>query len=264
MVGVLGKVRKMLEKRFAAVPPQSFTANGTILGQVTLADTTMFKVKQQVVLAGSTLPNLTLEVKEIPSATILYVGPIPDGKPGVNTSITARTDVSAYTVALSANMYANEQKRPAIDFSEIWRAVYDEEPTVALRTSLVDELGNRYSASNPLPVDATITVPPVEVAIDAFTKMPPDNLIAVGTSDGTLTGTKRAIKIDPDGNLDTINMGALVPFEFDDIAITNSVIAGQTVATLIQYKVGGAGGTVVATLTLSYDGSANLINVART
>jgi hypothetical protein len=140
----------MLEKRFAAVPPQAFTANGTLFGLVTLADTSMFKVKQHVVLDATSL-STTLEVKEVVSNTQLYVGPIKG-------SITSRTDISAYTVAAGAFIYANEQNRPNIDYSEIWRAVYDEEPTIALRTMLVDEQGDRIGPSNPLDVNATVDV----------------------------------------------------------------------------------------------------------
>lgn len=147
----------MLEKRFYAVPPQAFTANGTANGVVTIAGEacTLFKVKQHVIISASTLPNLTLEVKEIDNQGNVQVGPIPDGKPGVNTSIDARTNISAYTVALGANISANMQKRPAIDWAEAMRAMYDEEPTVAMRSILVDECGDRINATNPLPVAAT-------------------------------------------------------------------------------------------------------------
>jgi hypothetical protein len=55
----------------------------------------------------------------------------------------------------------------------------------------------------------------------------------------------------------------LVTESYDYIALTNSVISGTTVPVTIVYKTGGASGTVVATLTLTYDGSANLLTVTK-
>ena len=51
----------------------------------------------------------------------------------------------------------------------------------------------------------------------------------------------------------------LSPAEYDYIALsyTGSNLTG------VVYKIGGASGTVVATLTLGYDGSGNLISVLR-
>lgn len=139
----------MLEKRFASVPPQAFTANGTDRGVITVADTRLFKVKQEVILMASALPNLdTIEVKKVISPTQLMVGPR-------NPDIRAYTDVSLYTTAALSFIFSNEQKRPSIPMEEFWRAVYEEEPTVALRTMLVDKYGNDYRTENPLPVQLT-------------------------------------------------------------------------------------------------------------
>lgn len=156
----------MLEKRFAAVPPQSFIADGTQSGVITIAanSCTLFKVKQRVILTANTLPNLELEIKEIDSEENIQVGPVP-GVPGVPSSIHARADISAYTVALGAAIFANEQKRTSIDNAEIVRATYEEEPAVAIRSILVDECGNKVNSDNPLPVafDGTISIGSVSI-----------------------------------------------------------------------------------------------------
>lgn len=65
-------------------------------------------------------------------------------------------------------------------------------------------------------------------------------------------------------DVNVINMGALVPTAFDDIEITYTTISGIKVASIVEYYLGGSGGTLVATLTLTYDGSADLIKVAKT
>lgn len=56
--------------------------------------------------------------------------------------------------------------------------------------------------------------------------------------------------------------GSLVPQAFDYEAIT--YVGATTDIDTVTYKTGGAGGTVVATLTMGYDGSSRLTSVTRT
>ena len=44
--------------------------------------------------------------------------------------------------------------------------MYEEEPTVAQRTILVDKYGNKYDENNPLPVNAIVEVSDVNVYLD--------------------------------------------------------------------------------------------------
>ena len=192
----LGQENKMLEKRFYAVPPQAFTADGTSSGVITIAANacSLFKVKQKVILTASTLPNITLEIKEIDNEHNIQVGPIAGtlGVVGNNTGISARTDISAYTVALGATIFADMQKRPSIDNIEIVRATYEEEPTVAVRSILVDECGNLVNDNNPLPVafDGTISIGSVSIVDDGNTLVVnPDGSINVNvTESSSLSG----------------------------------------------------------------------------
>ena len=163
----------VFEKRLAAVALQLFTANGTTDGTITIATdpATLFKVKQKVIVSATGLPDIIVEVKEIVGG-LMKVGPLPSAarpattntasRPPVQNSILLRTDLSAYTVALGAGIYADEQKRTPIDSAEIARAVYEEEPAVAIRTILVDEDGDKYNISNPLPVNAEVTVDTIQ------------------------------------------------------------------------------------------------------
>lgn len=152
----------MFEKRFAAVSPQAFTADGTANGLITIVNATLFKVKQQIFVNATGQPQLQLEVKSIPSPTTMVVGPR-----GGN--INQTINISAYTVVAGANVFADIQKRPDIDFAEIMRAVYDEEPAVALRSLLVDKMGNDIdttvdsSGKNRLAVDSEVTVNTVQL-----------------------------------------------------------------------------------------------------
>lgn len=142
----------MLEKRFPAVPPQSFTVNPTANGVVTIADTTLFKVKQLVMVAANTLPTLDkLEVKQVLSPTQMIIGP-------AGGAIHTTTDLSAYTTLLSgAVFYPSEQKRPVITADDFERAVYEEEPIVAKRVIGVDQMGRPYNQSNPFPVNIAVS-----------------------------------------------------------------------------------------------------------
>lgn len=203
-----------IETKWGAVAPKLFTANGTTLGIVTVASTSGFKVKQVVVISQNLLPDLQLQVKRVTSPTQLIVGPIPT-KVG-QSLLTFRTDISAYTVAGGAFIYSAEQDKVKIKPDDIEQAIYDQEPTVAMRSVLVDQFGLYYdtvidnTGLRRLAVDAAVTISgvTVEVDLDAFTKTPPDNAISVGTEDGTRDGIKHAIKIASNGLLQVQDLAA--------------------------------------------------------
>lgn len=78
-----------------------------------------------------------------------------------------------------------------------------EDKAAARRVLLVDDEGVPYDESYPLPTSAVLDVESLEVTVnlDAFTKDPPDNAIAVGTEDGTKTGIKHAHRVDDELDL---------------------------------------------------------------
>jgi len=82
-------------------------------------------------------------------------------------------------------------------------------------------------------------------------------------------GLKRVLFYGSDGSDDKLlktnsagelMMSSLTPEKYDYLSFsyTDSNLTG------IVFKIGGAGGTTVATLTLGYDGSNNLTSIART
>lgn len=129
----------MLEKRFIAVPPQLFTANGGADGSLKVVYSGFFKVKQKIIISATSQINQELEIKRITDINTIYVGPVGP--------IDKRTDISAFTVAAGAAIFANEQVRPSIPFEESTRAVYEEEPVVAYRVIPVDQNGNTINVS---------------------------------------------------------------------------------------------------------------------
>lgn len=136
----------MFEKRFKRVAQQLFAADATNTGIVTVPDTRLFKVKQVVTVSSTLSINpLLLEVKDVLSQTQMQLGP----KGG---NIKGYVDLSLFTTAAGSYVQANEQKRPEIPVLEIPRFTYEEEPVVAWRTILVDDLGDKYNEENPFPV----------------------------------------------------------------------------------------------------------------
>lgn len=184
----------MQEKRLKIVPLQNFATNGTLDGKFTLSDASLFKVKQKVVIIATSLPNLELEVKKIEEDGVtIYVGPIKG-------SIDSRSDLSLYTTAAAAAIFANEQPRPSIPEQEIERLTYEEEPVVARRIVIVDELGRKINQDNPLPTTATLSGD-VTINANGFDSTLPDSMLATGSEDGTKTGVKHAIRVDSELDL---------------------------------------------------------------
>jgi hypothetical protein len=207
---------KITEKRLYAVPPQAFTADGDASGKVTVADTRKFVVGHIVLVKSNTQPVLTVKIKRIISATEMYVGP--EKEP-----IQARIDLSAYLVADTATVAANEQNRPSIPEQDIERNTYAEEPAVARRTLLVDELGEPIGDGNPLPVQVDTTVNIGDVRITAQDNDPNtgNQHSSVRISDGL-----DELAINPDGSINVVippGAGGIPVNEFNEIA---SVPAG--------------------------------------
>ena len=136
----------LTEKRLLAISPQPFTADGTANGIVTVADASIFRVRQIVTLRGTALNPLTLEVKRVLDANQLLVGQ------NVAGNDLLPYDISAYTVAAGSTIDSIEQQRPSIPQQNIERATYEDEPVVARRSVLVDKLGDLVSETNPLPI----------------------------------------------------------------------------------------------------------------
>jgi len=142
-----------IEKHWERQGPAVFTADGTEAGLLTIESTCSFKVKQRVKIIALGEPDLSLQIKRIPTPTTIIVGPFITGKPGSsNNNLKAREDISAYTVAKVATISAVEQPKVPIPEKDIIQAVYEFEPTVAIRNFPVDCHGNGYTTENRFPV----------------------------------------------------------------------------------------------------------------
>lgn len=143
-----------LEKAWGLVSPQPFTADGTTLGQVTIGNTAGFKVKQSAYLLADGLPGLPVQIKRVLSPTTMIVGTINNAQ----IASWKPLNISAYTVAKNASIGAQEQSKNEPTVDDIFKAVYESDPAVALRVIFTDQYGNLYSEENPLPATFTGTI----------------------------------------------------------------------------------------------------------
>jgi hypothetical protein len=177
-----------IEKQWPAVAPQAFTVDGNALGVVTVANTAGFKVKQQVIISATGLPDLTVKIYRFISPTSFRVGPV---NPTAGLGLTGKTDISAYTVLLGAFIYAQEQPKVTIKPDDIWQAVYRQEPGTTIGVEIDDQWGNPINAANPLPVsiDSTIAIGDVSIVEGGNTMVVnPDGSINV-QGNTTVSGT---------------------------------------------------------------------------
>ena len=211
------------ERLWPKIGPLSFISNGGTDGQVEVSSTEFFKVKQKVFVKSNTQINQLLEVKAVLSETNLELGP-----PG--SEMKSRTNLTSFLVSDSATIYAEAQNRPAIPPDTYNRAAFEEEPTVAHRVHLVDQLGRRYTESNPVPVqlsDGSINIGTVNAELETQLTHK-DNYPDVGdVADSIRIGDGvDELKVNPDGSINVVSSGnsGVVETEFDEI---NAVASGS-------------------------------------
>lgn len=161
-----GKEFMAFERQWPSVSPRQLTANGGTLGQVQIANTRGFKVGMKAVLIAVGQNNLAVQIKRVMSETLLLVGPV-----GSPYSRAEWTDISSYTTAASAYIYAEQQEKSKVPANDRDEATFDQEPTVAWRNVLVDQLGRYYETANPLPVrlsDGSVNIGTVNAQLEMF------------------------------------------------------------------------------------------------
>lgn len=258
-----------IERSWVGIPTQLFTIDGGQYGQVSVPTTEGIKVKQKVFVGSNTQPPVQLEVKRVINTTDILLGPIgPEMK--------KYSDLRLYLTSANAFLRIDEQERPKIVPDAFWRAVYDEEPTVALRTTLVDAYGNRFTKSNPIPVqlsDGSINIGTVNANLEVQLS---DKESAPGENDYDIVRIGNGINqlgINADGSINAnIVMGSPVPMVtrniFDEVTAVASgsetLIATFTVPLAKSGKIEkiSASGENIAKYTVKLNGTP--IDVRRT
>lgn len=138
------------EKRWPTVSPNPLVIDGTAEGLLGVADSRPFYVKQLVVLSSSTQPAIEFQVNRI-VGNLITVGP-------KGSNIHSTSDISGYLVSDGASISVpREQPRPAISPDDVIRAIFEEEPTVALRSMLVDEYGDSLGQDSDNPIHVQLS-----------------------------------------------------------------------------------------------------------
>ncbi len=238
-----------IEKSWAAVPPQLFTANGTTAGVVTIANTAGFKVKQVVTIANGvpSTQEIQVQVRRVLSPGQLIVGPIPQSlqppyKQEGASLLSRRVDISAYTVAAGAYIYAGELPKVILPIPDIAQAVYEQEPTCAIRTTGVDQYGNFYTDTNPFPVafDGTISIGDVSI-VEGGNTMTVNNDGSINV-DATI---ENPIEIKgTTGNILTVNADGSI-----NVNVVETPVSGQTVKSIYNQVVNIASGVETTLVT---------------
>jgi hypothetical protein len=187
--------------------------------QIIVSSTRGLHPKQQVTLSIPGQTPLLVEIKRVLSATNITVGEPNQGiKNQYNQTILVPYDGGTFT--------AYEQSRNPMGMEPVIRAVYEEEPTIALRTVMVDPLGNMYDADNPIPIK-----------IESLN----DSVLSLGTEDGTLTGIQHVIKVGSDLNLRVKDEGANTLLSSIDSKLTSPItVSLPGVATSAKQDIGNA------------------------
>lgn len=188
------------ERYWEEVSPRSLSTDGTSDGSIGLTDLNGFYVKQDVVLQSNTRPATTFQIKRIDvTNSRIWLG-------SKSEPINKYSDLSAFLIADASTIQSSRQPKNSVPKDDQAQGTYETEPIVARRVILVDDQGNKISSENPLPVDASVSVvvPPVTVDLDALTpptQANPDNVLIVGSEDGTKGGLKHAARVDSDLDL---------------------------------------------------------------
>lgn len=223
-----------LEKRWLAVSARPFTSNGTSEGVIQVASTRGFKVGQEVILRSNTQTTTKLKVKRVVSKIELWVGPGTQG-------IKVIEDISNFLVADSATIEAQEQPRPNIEVRDMDRATFEEEPTVARRVFLVDELGNEYTTSNPLPTqlsDGSINIETLNANLEVQLSAKDNDPNAGDVHDSVRIGDGvDELAINPDGSINAvIQSNVTVGSTFNDFNNISSV-PNSSLTNVLTYTV---------------------------
>lgn len=210
------------EKKWAPLPLTAFTSDGTDFGQIQVADAFKLKVKQIVYLKSNTQTTLKVQVKRVIDPVTFLVG-----RPGY--SIDDRLDVSAFLVADSATVSNSEYlDRPTIGPEEYGRAVYEEEPTVALRTVMVDR-GGRFIGSDPNSpfyvqlTDGSVNIGTVNAQLEMFLSHKDNDPDAGDVHSSIRIGDGvDEMAVNPDGsinvNLTPSNTSALIQSAYNEVS----------------------------------------------
>lgn len=210
-----------IEKTWPAVAPQALTADGTLDGTVQIQNAWLFRVGQEVLLKSNTQNPRVLKVKGIDFPSTIKLGLTGFG-------INQLEDLSNFLVSENSTISANKQGRPHISPDEVMRAVFDEEPSVALRSVLVDRYGNYVGQdpSSPFYVqltDGSVNIGTVNAELEVQLSHKDNDPDSGDVHDSVRIGDGvEELEVNPDGSLNVnivpSNTDTLITTTYNEVA----------------------------------------------
>lgn len=240
------------EQRWPRVIASPISINGVA---ITVPSTFNLRAKQQVQLQQIGLQPYPCEIVTVFNETEIQVKSIQRS--------TDRRPLSEadFKVAIApydgGTLVALEQKRNILTGDIVNRAVYAEEPTMALRTHSVDYWGRPYTTDNPFPVqlsDGSINIGTVEanveVQITHLDNWPVPGRIhdSVRIGDGVSEVTAQSFPSIGEVALNVTALNRLVRSAYDEIEVMSENDDGDPLE--IEFRLSGQ---LVATVNLEYN-----------
>ena len=221
------------EKRYFSQQSQLLIEDGSIDGIITVASTYRIKVGQLLVFKSNSAATKVAKVQRVISQTQFIVV---DPKESIITK--NKLDMSMFLLADTATVEFSEDRRPVIDLLEIQRQVYEEEPTVALRSHLVDWLGRSYSKTNPVPVelsDGSISIGTVNAELEVQLSHQDNAPNAGDVHDSVRVGDgQHELDVNSDGSINV----DIQPYDSNvNIYNENSNVATNSEQVIVAYSV---------------------------
>lgn len=151
-------IRSVTERRWPAQDISTISVD-PVTGIVTVADTRFLKSNQLVLITKIGLEVGRFKVRTVFDESTFQLGP----EDSPFSQVANPSDYDGGTLQIP------EQLRSPLQAETITRAVYEEEPTIALRSVMVDWLGRFYGTDNPLPVqlsDGDVNIGTVNAQIE--------------------------------------------------------------------------------------------------
>lgn len=236
---------QLYERRWPTVVLTPISVANSI---ITVSTTNALHVKQKITLRNGPSTQTDLEIKRVLSATQIQVGPIGN----------EMGNIINPTIYNGGTLEAEEQERNKVSNDITMRAVYQEEPAVALRTVPVDWLGRFYTTDNPFPVqlsDGSINIGTVNAEIETQLSHL-DNFPDLGDyHDSVRIGGRNGpeMVVNPDGSINI----AIVPTSGGNQAVPTyneiSSVPANTWTDIVQYTIPPLKKGFVAHVTFSGD-----------
>lgn len=231
-----------IEGKWAYIAPVNIINNSPRNGVVLPESTALFKVEMTVVLEN-TSGSRSFIVTRVDKTSVTLV--TSDSKQSI--------DMSAYNPVNSGKISAPEQTKVSTPEDDQDTDRYEKGPTNADRGVLVDQWGDFYDVTNPVPVqlsDGSINIGTVNAELEVFLTHKDNDPIGGDIHDSVRIGDgENELKVNPDGSLNFVPLNAVVESYYGESlgvvsGITQTLVAFTATDDCLLQKVSFSGGNI--------------------